>query len=313
VALLAWLAAIGPCRAEGYPNRSIHLIVPTGPGGITDLLARLVGERLSKAAGQPVIVENRIGAGGVTGSHYVAQAAPDGYTLLFAFPSHTVNAALYTKLPYDALGSFAPVTMISTFPSVLEVRPNFPARTVQELIALAKSKTDPLTYASVGNGSLAFLSAALFAVEADINLVQAPYESVPEAAMALQSGDVDMFFDTPVTAIPLIKAGKVRALAVTSETRQPSMPDVPSVSETVPGYKALGWNGVLAPKGTPEAVIERLNQLIVGLLRTPEMQAELTGMGVEVVGNTPNQFRAAIGTDITKWSAVIKEAGIQPD
>lgn len=308
-----WLGATIPTQAEDFPNRPIHLIVPTGAGGITDVLARLVGERLSKSAGQPVIVENRSGAGGVLGSDYVARSAPDGYTLLFAFPSHTVNAALFAKLPYDTLESFDPVTMISTFPGVLEVRPNFPATTLQDLIAVAKSSADPLNYASVGNGSLAFLSAELLALEAHVALVQAPYKSVPEAAWALQSGDVEIFFDTPVTALPLIRAGKVRALAVTSERRQRTMPDVPAVSETIPGYKAIGWNGVLAPRDTPRPVIERLNQLIVDILRTPEMQRDLAAMGVEGAGNTPEEFDAAIRSDIAKWSALIKRAGIQPE
>lgn len=308
-----WLAATSPTQAEDFPNQPIHLIVPTGAGGITDVLARLVGARLSKAATQTVIIENRTGLGGVLGSDYVARSTPDGYTLLFAFPSHTVNAALFAKLPYDTLDSFAPVTMISTFPGVLEVRPSFPATTLQDLIALAKSSTDPLNYASVGNGSLAFLSAELLALEAHVALVQAPYKSVPEAALALQSGDVEMFFDTPVTALPLIRAGKVRALAVTSERRQPAIPDVPAVSETIPGFKAIGWNGVLAPRGTPKPVIDRLNQLIVGVLRTPEMQREMAAMGVEGAGDTPEQFDAAIRADIAKWSALIKRAGIQPE
>lgn len=313
IAFSLWIVAAGSCRAEDYPDRPVHMVVPTGPGGITDVLARLISEQLARSTGYPVLVENRAGAGGVAGTDYVANAAPDGYTLLFAFPSHAVNAALYKRLPYDAVEGFEPVTMVSRFPAVLEVRPDFPAATIEALIILAQSKTNPLNYASVGNGSLAFLAAELFAQSTNIKLVQAPYTSVPEADNAVLSGEVDLFFDTPVTAIPLLRAGKVRALGVTSKSRQPALPDVPSISETIPGYEVLGWNGVLAPKGTPSEVVEQLNRLIVDALRTPRMQREFAADGVQSVGDSPGQFRQAIQADIEKWSALIRELGIQPE
>lgn len=311
--LLAWLSASSPILAEDFPNRSIRIVVPTGAGGITDVLARFVGTKLSQATGQTVVIDNRSSTGGIAGSDYVARSAPDGYTLLFAFPSHTINAALFTKLPYDTVGSFAPVTMVSSFPAVLEVTPKFPAETLRGVIELAKSTSYPLNYASLGNGSLAFLSAALFAQEAHVPLVQVPYKDVPQAAAALQSGDVDMFFDTPVTALPLMHAGNVRALGVTSERRLATMPDVPTIGEVIPGFTARGWNGVLAPSGTPDDVIERLNHLIVGILQTPDTQRELAAMGVQVIGDTPEQFGAAIKADIAKWSALIERLGIQPE
>ena len=312
LALLVWIVTAGLGRAEDYPVRSIHVIVPTGAGGITDVLARLVSDRLSDSTGQPVIVENRSGVGGINGTEYVARARADGYTLLFAFPSHAINPGLYRNLPYDTVNDFEPVTMVSAFPCVLDVRPDFPARTLRDLIALAKTQPEALNYASVGNGSLAFLSAELFGQEAGIRLVQVPYSGTPQANAALISGEVDMFFDTPVTSLPLIRAGKVRPLGVTSRNRQTSLPDVPSVSETVRGYEALGWNGVLAPKGTPDAIVERLNRLIVAILRAPDMHDELTARGVQVVGDTPAEFGAAIRSETAKWAAVIQKAGIQP-
>jgi tripartite-type tricarboxylate transporter receptor subunit TctC len=312
LALLIWIAATGLCRAEDYPVRAIHMIVPTGAGGITDVLARLVSDRLSDVTGQSVIVEDRPGAGGISGTEYVARARADGYTLLFAFPSHAINPGLYRKLPYDTINDFEPVTMVSVFPCVLDVRPDFPARTLRDLIALAKAQSGPLNYASVGNGSLAFLSAELFGQEAGIRLVQVPFAGTPQANAALMSGEVDIFFDTPVTSLPLIRAGKVRALGVTSRNRQISLPDVPSVSETVRGYEALGWNGVLAPKGTPNAIVGRLNQLLVAILHAPAMHEELTERGVQVVGDTQAEFGAAIRSETAKWAAVIQKAGIQP-
>jgi tripartite-type tricarboxylate transporter receptor subunit TctC len=234
---------------QDYPNRPIHLVVPTGPGGITDLLARIVADKLGQAMKQPVIVENRGGAGGIIGSEYVAKARPDGYTLLFAYPTHVVNPSLYAKLPYDTVTDFVPVTMVSVLPVVLAVPKSSPAKNLQELIALAKKQPGTLNYSSVGNGSLGFLAAELFALDAGIKIVQVPYRGTPQATMALISGEVSLFFDAPLTLVPLVKTGEVRALGVTSKNRLAVLPDVPAINESVPGYEALGWNGIFAPKG----------------------------------------------------------------
>jgi tripartite-type tricarboxylate transporter receptor subunit TctC len=234
---------------QDYPNRPIHFVVPTGPGGITDLLARIVADKLGQAMKQPVIVENRGGAGGIIGSEYVAKARPDGYTLLFAYPTHVVNPSLYAKLPYDTVTDFVPVTMVSVLPVVLAVPKSSPAKNLQELIALAKKQPDTLNYSSVGNGSLGFLAAELFALDAGIKIVQVPYRGTPQATMALISGEVSLFFDAPLTLLPLVKTGEVRALGVTSKNRLAALPDVPAINESVPGYEALGWNGIFAPKG----------------------------------------------------------------
>jgi len=302
-----------PSWAEDFPTHPLKIIVPTGAGGITDVLARLVADKLGKAGGQPVVVENRPGASGIIGSDYVARAAPDGYTLLFVYPSHPVNPSLFTKLPYDTATAFVPIVRITTFPAVLLVKDDFPAHTLAELIALAKSKSEPLAYGSVGNGSLAFLAAELFAQKAGIKLEQVPYKGAPQTMMGLLSGDISIYFDVPLTALPQMKSGKVRALAVTSAARLAAMPDVPAAAETLPGFEALGWNAILAPKGTPDAIVAKLNQLTVGVLKTPEVQNELAEQGLTIVADSPAEFGAALKADLVKWAEVLKNAGIKPE
>jgi tripartite-type tricarboxylate transporter receptor subunit TctC len=299
--------------AEDYPSRPIHFIVPTGPGGITDLLARIVADKLAQAMKQPVIVENRGGAGGIIGSEYVAKANPDGYTLLFAYPTHAVNPSLYAKLPYDTLTDFVPVTMVSMLPVVLAVPNSSPARNLQELIALAKKEPGSLNYSSVGNGSLGFLAAELFALDAGIKIVQVAYRGTPQATMALISGEVSLFFDAPLTLLPLVKTGDVRALGVTSKSRLAVLPDVPAINESVPGYEALGWNGIFAPKGTPRSIIERLNRETVAILKRSDVNEQLVAQGLEIIGDSPEEFEAAVTTDIEKWKKVLRGAGVRAE
>jgi tripartite-type tricarboxylate transporter receptor subunit TctC len=298
---------------QDYPNRPIHFVVPTGPGGITDLLARIVADKLGQAMKQPVIVENRGGAGGIIGSEYVAKARPDGYTLLFAYPTHVVNPSLYAKLPYDTVTDFVPVTMVSVLPVVLAVPSSSPAKNLQELIALAKKQPDTLNYSSVGNGSLGFLAAELFALDAGIKIVQVPYRGTPQATMALISGEVSLFFDAPLTLLPLVKTGEVRALGVTSKNRLAVLPDVPAISESVPGYEALGWNGIFAPKETPRSIIERLNRETIAILKKPDVNEQLVAQGLEVIGDSPEEFEAVVTTDIEKWKNVLRGAGVRAE
>jgi tripartite-type tricarboxylate transporter receptor subunit TctC len=298
---------------QDYPNRPIHFVVPTGPGGITDLLARIVADKLGQAMKQPVIVENRGGAGGIIGSEYVAKAKPDGYTLLFAYPTHVVNPSLYAKLPYDTLTDFVPVTMVSMLPVVLAVPNSSPARDLQELIALAKKQPGSLNYSSVGNGSLGFLAAELFALDAGIKIVQVAYRGTPQATMALLSGEVSLFFDAPLTLLPLVKTGEVRALGVTSKGRLAVLPDVPAINESVPGYEALGWNGIFAPKGTPRSIIERLNRETVAILKRSDVNEQLVAQGLEIMGDSPEEFEAAVTTDIEKWKKVLRGAGVRAE
>jgi tripartite-type tricarboxylate transporter receptor subunit TctC len=303
------LAAV-PARAADYPDRPIHIVVPTGAGGITDVLARIVADKLSHEVGQGVVVDNRPGASGIIGSTYVAHAAPDGYTLLFAYPTHALNPSLYAKLPYDTLNDFVPVTMVGILPVVLVVEASSPAKDIRDLIATAKQEPDSLRYSSVGNGSLGSVAAELFAMDAGIKITQIAYKGTPQAAMGLLTGDTALFFDAPLTILPLIASGKVRALGVTSKTRLPSLPDVPAISEIVPGYEALGWNGILAPAGTPPAIVDRLNKSIAQILKDPDTAQQLADKGIQVVGDTPQEFAAVIKADVAKWGVVVKAAGI---
>ncbi len=299
--------------AENYPARPIRIIVPTGAGGITDILARIVGQRLGENLSQKVIVENRPGASGIVGSDVVAKSPPDGYTLLMVYPSHPVNPSLFANMPYDTVKSFAPITMVSGVTLVLAVNAALPARNLQELIAMAKDKPGQLNFSSVGAGSLGHLGAELFRSLAGVNITHVPYKGAPQAMMAVLSGEVSMFFDTPITILPHLKAGKVRALGVSTKTRQAVFPDVPPIADVVPGYEVLGWNGILAPAGTPQEIIQRLNAEIVKVLRTPTVIAQLATNGVEPIGNTPQQFGAIVVADLEKWAKVIKDAGIKAD
>jgi tripartite-type tricarboxylate transporter receptor subunit TctC len=313
----AWLAAglvlaLSPqANAQDYPNRTIKLIVPTGVGGITDILARMVGNSISNQLGQPVVIDNRTGAGGILGSRAVAQAEPDGYTLLMAFPSHAANPALYAKLPYDSERDFAPISMVTRVSEILLVPNSSPAKSVREFVELARK--EPLNYASVGVGSLAHLATELFMSSAGVKMTHIPYRSVPEAQQAVMTGQVAVFFDTPVTALPQIRAGTVRALGISTVARLTVAPDIPTIAEAgVPGYEVVGWNGVLAPANTPRPIIDKLNKAIAAALKTPELEKLLREQGIEPAGNSPEEFARLMHADIEKWIRVTREAGIKP-
>ena len=312
----AWLAACllltlsAPAMAQDYPSRTIKLIVPTGVGGITDILARLVGNSIGNQLGQPVIIDNRTGAGGILGTRAVAQAEPDGYTLLMAFPSHAANPALYAKLPYDSEKDFAPISMVTRVSEILLVPNSSPAKSVAEFIALARK--EQLNYASVGVGSLAHLATELFLSSAGVKMTHIAYRSVPEAQQAVMTGQVAAFFDTPVTALPQIRAGTVRALGISTDKRLAVAPDLPTIAEAVPGYEVIGWNGILAPANTPRPIVDKLNRAIQEALKTPEMVKLLTEQGIEPAGNNPEEFATAMHADIEKWIRVCREAGIKP-
>ncbi len=305
------LAASSIARAEEYPTRTIKMIVPTGAGGITDILARLIGKHISEKLGQPVIIDNRTGAGGTIGTRAVAQAEPDGYTLLMVFPSHAANPALYAKLPYDSEKDFAPISMVTKVSEILLVPNTSPAKTVKEFVELARK--EPLNYASVGVGSLAHLSMALFLSTAGVKITHVPYRSVPQAQQAVMTGEVAAFFDTPITALPQVKAGTVRALGISTAKRLAVAPEIPTIAEAgLAGYEVVGWNGVLAPAGTPRPIIDKLNKVIVDALKTPEMEKLLLEQGLEGAGNSPEEFAALMHADIEKWKRVTREAGIEP-
>jgi tripartite-type tricarboxylate transporter receptor subunit TctC len=301
-------------QVSAYPNKPIRLIVPSGAGGITDILARIIGQKLTEAWGQQVLVDNRVGASGTIGSDMVAKASPDGYTLLMVYPTHPVNPSLYAKLPYDTINDFAPITMVSAVNLVLVVNPTVPARNLKELIDLAKAKPGALNYGAVGEGSLGHLAAEVFRSMAGIKIVHVPYRGAPQVTTALLGNEVQMFFDVTITAIPQMKAGKVRGLAVTSSKRATALPELPTMAEAgLPGYEVIGWNGILAPAGTPAPVIRKLHAEIVRILNSPEMRARLAADAVEPIGNTPEEFAAVIKADVAKWAKVVKEAGMKAE
>jgi tripartite-type tricarboxylate transporter receptor subunit TctC len=299
-------------RAQAYPSKPIRIVVPTGAGGITDIVARIVGARLSERLGQPVMIDNRPGASGIIGTEVAARAAPDGYTLLMVYPSHPVNPTLKKQLPYDTLRDFTGITTLTTVSLVLLVPPSLPVKNVQELIALAKK--DRVTFASVGAGSLAHLGAELFRSRTGIELTQVPYRSAPAAQQALMSGEVMVFFDTPITAVPLVRDGRLRALGVSTLTRSPLLPDVPTIAEAgVPGYEVLGWNGILVPSATPMPVVQKLNTELRAVLAEPDIRAKLEQQGAQPAPMEQADFARLIRDDVNKWGELIRAAGIQPE
>jgi tripartite-type tricarboxylate transporter receptor subunit TctC len=306
-----WLAGTSAPMAQDYHTHTIKIIVPTGVGGITDLLARMVGNSISAQLGQPVIVDNRPGAGGTIGTRLAAQSPPDGYTLLMVFPSHAANPALYLHLPYDSEKDFAPISMVTKVSEILLVPNSSPAKSIPEFIELARKQQ--LNYASVGVGSLAHLATELFLANAGVKMTHIPYRSVPEAQQAVISGGVAAFFDTPITALPQVKAGTVRALGISTSKRLAIAPDIPTIAEAgLPGYEVMGWNGLLAPANTPRPIVDKLNKAVVTALQSPEVEKLLAEQGLEPAGNSPEEFARLMHADIEKWIRVTRDAGIEP-
>ncbi len=300
--------------AANYPNKPIRIVVPQSAGGSTDLTARLIAQKLADALGQPVVVDNRPGAGSIIGTDLVAKAAPDGYTLLVVASSITINPSLHKKLPFDPIRDLAPVSQLSAFPNMLVVHPAVPVKTVQELIALAKAKPGQINYGSSGAGTGTHLSAELFKSMTGVDMVHVPYKGGGPAVTALLGGQVQLNFATIPSVLPHVRAGKLRAVAVTTLKRSPAAPDVPTIAESgVPGYDHGPWNGMLAPAKTPKAVIARLNAEVARIIHLPEAKAVLVHEGAEPVGNTPEEFAAIIRTETAKWAKVIKAAGIKAD
>jgi len=310
--LLATHAGAG--AADSYPSRPVRIIIPSGAGGITDILGRVIAPKLTEGLGQQVVIDNRPGASGIVGSQIVAKSAPDGYTLLMVFPSHVVNQSLYPDVPYDTVKAFAPITMVSAVSPVLIVNTQFPARSVAELIAIAKDKPGQLNHGSTGSGSMGHLGAVLFRSMAGIKITLVTYKGAPQSLTALLSGEIQFYLvGSAGTATTQIKAGRVRALGVGAKQRIAALPDVPPIADTLPGYEARGWNGILAPAGTPKPVIDRLNREIVKVVRSPEFSQVLTGEGATAVGNSPSEFDAVIRADVKKWAKIIKDAGIRAE
>jgi tripartite-type tricarboxylate transporter receptor subunit TctC len=301
--------------AQPYPNKPVKLVAPSTPGDAPDVIARLVADKLSTALGQQVVVENRPGAGGVVGSEYVAKSAPDGYTLIMGNAgSHGINAAVYAKLPYDIQRDFAPVSQVAVAPNVMVINPAVPASSVGEFIAYAKANPGKLSYASGGNGSSAHMSMELFKSMSGVDLQHVPYKGSSPALTDVVSGQVVAFIGNMPPTVPLIKAGKLRALAVTTTSRSALMPELPTIAEAgLPGFETVAWFGVLAPAGTPPEIVNRLSAEIAKIAKSPEMRERLVAMGAEPVGGTPEAFKAVIDRDIAKWKPLAQKVGIKID
>jgi len=297
---------------ERYPSRPIRIVVPFAPGGSTDIFARLMGERLSVALGQGVVIENRAGAGGNIGAEAVARSTPDGYTLLMATTGvMAINNGLYKSMTYDAAKDFEPVVYIASISNVVIVPADSPAKSVAELIAAAKREPGKLSFASSGAGSSTHMSAELFKSMTGTDILHVPYKGSGQALPDLMSGRVSMMFENAPGAVPHIKSGKVRALAVTGLKRAAAMPELPTVAESgVPGYESLSWSGLAAPVATPKEIIQRINRETATILATPEMSAKLAEQGAEAVGGPPEQFAAHIRAERAKWSRLIRERNI---
>ena len=299
--------------AQSYPTRAIKLVVPSSPGGGTDIVARILGQKLSEQLGQQFVVENRAGAGTVIGNDAVAKSAPDGYTLLMGLSTLAINPSMYAKLPYDALRDFAPISQSVSACNILILHPSVPAKTVVELIALARAKPGSLTFGSAGMGTNPHLSGELFKSLARIDMVHVPFKGSGQSIISQVAGEIAANFPSVPTAMPYVKAGRLRGIGVTTLRRVEVLPDVPSIAEAgLPGYEATQWFGLLAPAGTPRPIIDRLYQESLRALRSADMKERMTAEGLEVVGSTPEEFASYIRSETEKWTQVIKAAGIKP-
>jgi tripartite-type tricarboxylate transporter receptor subunit TctC len=299
---------------DAYPTRTIKLISPYEPGGGTDVLARLVAQGLGPRIGQSVVVENRPGAGGTVGTATVVNSAPDGYTLLLASPSPIVVMPYMLKhLSYDPFKDLAPVTLISDVPALLVVNPSIKVDTVADLIALAKAQPGKLTFSSSGNGGTAHLAGEMLKLATGIDMLHVPYKGTGPANTALLKGEVSMSFSDVISTLHYVQSGQLKAIAVTTPKRSEALPNVPSIAETIPGYNAGVWYGILAPAKTPQPIIDKLNREIVALLHTPEFQAKLKAQGAQVIGDTPAEFSEFLKADAVRWSKVIRDAHMTVD
>lgn len=318
VATLAVALAAAPGIAQtasNWPNKPIRYIVPFAPGGTTDILARTVGEKLAVALGQPIVIENKPGQGGSVGAAELARAAPDGYTIGGGtISSHAINATLYDKLAYDPVTSFAPITLYATQPNVLLVHPSVPANNVREFIDLLKANPDKYSFGSAGNGTSQHISGEMFKTMAGVKMQHIPYRGSGQMMPELLGGNLPVAFDNIATAIQHVKAGKLRALAVTSTTRSIVSPDVPTMAESgLTGYDISSWQAVFAPAGTPAPIVDRLYTEIARILKTPEVQKRLGDLGLNISETTPQQLSALIKSDVPRLGKIVKESGARAD
>jgi tripartite-type tricarboxylate transporter receptor subunit TctC len=312
--LLCALALVLPvvaAPAAEYPERAVRVIVTFPAGGGTDIVARMVFQKVAERSGAAFVIDNRGGAGGTIGTDLAAKAAPDGYTIVVVSGSHTINPALYKKLPFDSVRDFAPVAMLVTGPGLLVVHPSLPARNVRELITLARSQRGGLLYASAGNGTPPHLAAELFKLMTATQIAHVPYKGNAQAMTDLIAGQIALSFPTIPSALPHVQTGKLRAMGVTSTKRVGALPEIPAIAETVTGYDGSAWYGVLAPAGTPAAIVTRLHTELMTVLRTADLKDKLVSQGLEPASYTPEEFSALIVSELAKWAKVVAAAGVK--
>jgi len=311
-ACAALIAAAVPAWGQTYPSRAVRLVVVFTAGGSNDILARMIAPKLAEAWGQPVMVENRPGSGTVIGTEFVARSAPDGHTLLMTPPSFVIDPSLIANLPYDALRDFEPVALLAMNPQVLLVNPMVPAKSVEELVTLAKSRKGKLRFSSAGSGGANHLAAELFSSMAGVRMVHVPYRGNAPALTALTTGEVDLGFNSLIASLPPIRDGQLRALGISSRERNAALPRLPTLDEAgLKGYEAVSWVGLSAPARTPREVVAGINAAVVKILQAPELQKRLRADGSEPVGSTPEQFAAFLREESVKWAKVVKFAGMK--
>jgi tripartite-type tricarboxylate transporter receptor subunit TctC len=303
-----------PVFAQDYPTKPIRFVVPYPPGGGTDIIARIVQEKLTQGLGQPIIIENRGGAGGAVGTEVVAKSAPDGYTILFTLSSHTINPLLY-KLPFDVEKDFAPISLVASLPQIITVYPPLPVKNMQELIALAKANPGKLNFASVGNGSPSHIAGELLKLKAGIDLVHIPYKGGGPAVADALAGQVQLAIVSIPAAMSHVKSGRLRALAVTTLRRSPGAPEIPTVAESagIPDYEVDSWFAMFAPAKTPPAIVARLQREIARVVQLPEIREKLLQQGADAVGGSSAELERVVKSELRKWEVVIRQAGIKVD
>ncbi|KRB84002.1 Bug family tripartite tricarboxylate transporter substrate binding protein [Noviherbaspirillum sp. Root189] len=306
--------AFSVAAADAYPSKTIKWVVPFTPGGAMDTMARTLGDKMSQSMKQPIVIENRPGAGGVIGSTMVAKSEPDGYTMMIVSIGHAVNPSLYSRLAYDPIKDFEPVSLVGVVPNVLVVNPAVKANNVSELIALAKQQPGKLTFASAGSGTTIHLAGELFASMANIDILHVPYKGSAPAVTDLMGRQVDMMFDSVSSAKPYIDSGRLKPLAVTTNKRSSVLPNVPTVAEAgIKGYELNGWYAVFVPAKTPQPIVNRLNEELVKALKQPEVKARFTQIGAEPVGSTPAELGQYLKAETTKWSEIVRARNIKAD